>query len=340
MKFKTFAAFVAPSLLMMFIFIALPLASVFVGSFYQTQKLYETVEVESCTAGFGTSTCTTETKSQPKLDENGDILTQTNFVGWENYRNVIEPSRAGEALKTLDFKRFFQIDFWGAASFTIFFTLITLPLVLVFGLGIALAVNNAVKSIRGPLIFISLLPFIITPVIGALSIRWLFVGDGIITAALEAITGSDIAMFANAVTIEILLVFYRVWHVAPFAFVIFYAGLQTVNQDTLESAMIDGASRWERLRYVVIPHLAPLIIFVTLIHLMDTYRAFDEIVGMRAEAYVKSLQYLTFDYLSSDQTGNRSIARASASAMLTMIGIIVLLIPVLRRNWKNQRSTS
>ncbi len=340
MKFKTFAIFVAPSILMMLIFIAIPLTSVFIGSFYQTKKVYETVEVESCTASFGEQVCQMETKSQPKLDENGEVMTTTSYVGFENYKNVIEPDRAGEALRNWDWKRFFQIDFWGAASFTIIFTFVTLPLVLFFGLAIALAVNNAARSLKGPLIFISLLPFIITPVVGALSIRWLFVGDGIITAALEAITNSNISMFAQAWTIEILLVFYRTWHVAPFAFVIFYAGLQSVNQDTLESAMIDGASRWERLRYVVIPHLMPLIIFVTLIHLMDTYRAFDEIVGMRAEAYVKSLQYLTYDYLSSDQTGNRSVARASASAMLTMIGIIILLIPVLRRNWRDQRSTS
>ncbi len=99
--------------------------------------------------------------------------------------------------------------------------------------------------------------------------------------------------------------FYRVWHVAPFAFVIFYAGLQTVNQDTLESAMIDGASRWERLRYVIVPHLMPLIVFIALIHLMDCYRVFEEIVGFRSQAHVISLQWLTYDFLTPDDAGNR-----------------------------------
>lgn len=326
---------------MMFIFIAVPLVSVFVGSFYQTQRVYETVEVENCTPGFGGAvTCTTDTKSQPVLDAVGNIVTVTKFTGLENYRNVLEPTRIWAALGNWDWQQLMNIDFWSAARFTVMFTFVTLPLVIGMGLLIALTVNNVTRRIRGPVIFISLLPFIITPVIGALSIRWLFVGDGIITAAMEAVSGQDIAMFAQGWTIEILMVFYRVWHVAPFAFVIFYAGLQTLNQDTLESAMIDGASRFERLRYVVIPHLAPLIIFITLIHLMDTYRVFDEIVGMRAEAYVKSFQYLTYEFLSTDQAGNRSVARAGASAMLTMIGIVIILIPVLRRNWRNQRSTS
>ncbi|MEM6340404.1 MAG: ABC transporter permease subunit, partial [Pseudomonadota bacterium] len=208
------------------------------------------------------------------------------------------------------------------------------------GLAIALAVNNAVRSLRGPVIFISLLPFIITPVIGSLAIYWLFVGDGIITSLIERWTGNDIAMFAQAWTIELLMYVYQVWHVAPFAFVIFYAGLQTVNMDTLESAVIDGANRWERLRHVIIPHLMPLIIFIALIHLMDTYRAFEVIVGFRSQAHVISLQWLTYDFLTPDDAGNRAISRASASAMLTMIGIVVLLILPLRRTWRDHKGTT
>ena len=143
----------------------------------------------------------------------------------------------------------------------------------------------------------------------------------------------SIAMFAQAWTIELMMMMYRVWHVAPFAAIVFYAGLQTVNQDTVESAIIDGASRWQKLRYVILPHLMPLIVFVTLIHLMDAYRVFEEVIGFSSQAHVISLQWLTYDFLTSDLMGNRSIGRASASSMLTMIGITLLLIPVLRGVW-------
>jgi len=340
MRFKTFAAFVGPSVFLMFLFIAAPLVSVFMQSFYLTQPVVETVEVETCTPGFLKQTCVTEKKTQPVLDENGKVLTETTFVGLESYRNVLEPTRAWEALQNGGIREFLTIDFWKALRFTLTFTLITLPLVVGVGLAIAVVVNNTVRAIRGPVIFVSLLPFIITPVIGALSIRWLFIGDGIMTAFLEWWLERDIAMFAQAWTIEILMLFYRVWHVAPFAFVVFYAGLQTVNQDTLESAIIDGASRWERLRYVVIPHLMPLIIFISLIHLMDAYRVFEEIVGFTSQGHVISLQWLTYDFLTPDDSGNRSISRASASAMLTMVGIVILLIPLLRRTWRDHRGGS
>ncbi len=64
---------------------------------------------------------------------------------------------------------------------------------------------------------------------------------------------------------------------------VFYAGLQTLPMDTLESAMIDGANRWERIRYVVMPHLTPLATFVGLVLLMDNFRVFEPIIGFSSE---------------------------------------------------------
>ncbi|MEM1288122.1 MAG: sugar ABC transporter permease [Pseudomonadota bacterium] len=339
MRAKTFWAFVGPSMFLMLLFIAAPLVSVFVQSFYLSQPVVEIVEEEVCTPGFLEQTCTTETRSQPVLDEDGRIVRETSFVGLQSYLNVLEPDRALEALSNFDISGLLAIDFWKALRFTLTYTLITLPLVIGVGLAIALVVNNAAKAIRGPAIFVSLLPFIITPVVAALSIRWLFVGDGILTRGLEWYLQQDIAMFAQAWTIEVLMLFYRVWSVAPFAFVIFYAGLQTLNTDAIEAAMIDGATRWQRLWAIIIPHLMPLIVFVALIHLMDCYRVFEEIVGFSSQAHVISLQWLTYDFMQPDDSGNRAISRASASAMLTMIGIVILLIPLLRKTWNDHRGT-
>lgn len=340
MKFKSFLIFVFPSVLTMFLFIAAPLGTVFWQSFHVTQPIYEEVEVETCTPGFLSQTCVTETKIRPLLNEHGAVITETRFVGLESYNNVLELDRLERLWESDGWQGAMTIDFWQALRFTLTFTLLTLPLVLIMGLLIALAVNSTVKKIRGPVIFISLLPFIITPVIGALSIRWLFIGDGILTAGLEWMLERDIAMFAQGWTIELMMYFYRVWHVAPFAFLVFYAGLQSVNQDALESALIDGATRLQRLRYVILPHLMPLVVFVSLIHLMDAYRVFEEIIGFEASSHVKSLQWLTYDFLMPDHTGNRQISRAAASAMLTMIGTIILVAYPLRKVWKEQRGSA
>lgn len=338
MRRKTFLAFIAPSIFMMVFFIAAPLFSVFWQSLNVTKPVYEEVKVETCSPGFLEQICTTEINNRPTFDENGKPVVETEFVGFNSYLQLLQPEKlyasftSSEAMKEL-----LSIDFYKALRFTLTFTLITLPLVIGLGLALAIAVNNSVKSIRGPVIFVSLLPFIITPVIGALSIRWLFVGDGIMTAAIQHFLGYEFSMFSQAWTIEVLMMFYRVWHVAPFAFIIFYAGLQSVNQDTLDAAIVDGSSRWERIRYVIVPHLMPLIVFVSMVHLMDAYRVFEEVIGFSSEAHVISLQWLTFDLLTPDDTGNRSISRASASSMLTLIGIIFLLTPVLRRAWRDHK---
>ena len=90
MKKRDFYFFVVPSLLMMFLFIAVPLAIVFKQSFYITQNVFEKVEVETCTPGFLKQICETKIETKPKLDENGNVIEVSVFVGFENYKNLLQ----------------------------------------------------------------------------------------------------------------------------------------------------------------------------------------------------------------------------------------------------------
>ncbi len=339
MKPRIFLAFVMPSLALMALFIVVPLVSVFWQSFQNTQTLFHEVETENCTPGFPAAICTTEARSVPLPGPDGKPQSQTVFVGLGNYRALLHSDQVAAAFAPggMGLSVFATIDSYRALQFTLMFTFVTLPLVIVVGLALALALNGVTQMVRGPVIFVSLLPFIITPVIGALSVRWLFASDGILTAALAHLAGHPVSLLSQAWTLEILMILFNVWHTAPFAFLIFYAGLQSLNQDTMDAATVDGASRVARLRAVVLPHLMPLIIFVALIHLMDSYRVFDEIVGFSSQAHVISLQWLTFDLLTPDNSGNRAIGRASASSMLTMVGIVILLVPLIRHTWREHR---
>ena len=339
MKPRTFFAFVAPSLALMALFIVVPLVSVLIQSFQNARTLYHETKVETCTPGFPSPVCASEVRAVPVLGADGRPQTQAVFVGLDNYRALLRSGEVAEAFAPggAGAAILGRIDFYRALRFTLTFALVTLPLVIGLGLGIALALNAVSPAVRGPVIFVSLLPFIITPIIGSLSVRWLFAADGILAGAIQHVTGEPPSLLSQGWSLELLMILYRVWHVAPFAFLIFYAGLQSLNQDTMDAATVDGASRWERLRAVVLPHLGPLIVFVALIHLMDSYRVFDEIVGFSSQAHVISLQWLTFDLLTPDSSGNRSVGRASASSMLTMIGIVILLVPLIMRTWREHR---
>ena len=147
MKFKTFFWFVAPSVFMMLLFIAAPLISVFIQSFQITQPVMQQIEVETCTPGFLTQTCVTETKTVPIIDEEtGRTQTTTEWVGFQSYQNVLQMDKFWSAIGSGNWGDILQIDFWKALRFTLMFTLVTLPLVIGVGLMIALAVNNAAKQ--------------------------------------------------------------------------------------------------------------------------------------------------------------------------------------------------
>jgi len=110
--------------------------------------------------------------------------------------------------------------------------------------------------------------------------------------------------------------------------------LQTLPQDQMEAAQIDGASRLQRVRYVILPHLMPLVTFVTLIQLMDNFRVFEPIIGFNAEAHATSLSWAIFNDLGGE---TRQFSSAAATSVITIIGVAILLTPVLIRTWREFR---
>jgi ABC-type sugar transport system permease subunit len=208
-------------------------------------------------------------------------------------------------------------------------------MVILIGLLIALSVNSIYAQLRGVVIFFSLLPFVITPLIGALVLYWMIDSRGILGNLLQWMAGDpSLSLKASTGLMWVSLIIYGIWHAAPFAFVIFYAGLQTLPQDQMEAAQIDGASRLQRVRYVILPHLMPLVTFVTLIQLMDNFRVFEPIIGFNAEAHATSLSWAIFNDLGGE---TRQFSSAAATSVITIIGVAILLTPVLIRTWRDFR---
>ena len=102
--------------------------------------------------------------------------------------------------------------------------------------------------------------------------------------------------------------------------------------------MIDGASKWQRVIYVIVPHLMPLVVFVTLILLMDNFRVFEPIVGFSAEAHAQSLSWIIFKDLR--ESANPLYGSAGATSMMTIIGVAILLTPVLIRTKRDFKQRS
>ena len=339
MKTKSFVQFVGPSVVLMVLLLAVPLLTTFYLSVRNCAMEMEMVKIEESTP-FGVRETLTQ---KAKLDAAGRAIQNCSFVGLDYYKKVLgldasvdtvvdQPDGAKATAPGGKPEEKAGNEFLGALKFTMIYTFVTLPFVLGIGFLLALGVNNVTQGLKGFIISASLLPFIITPVVAALSIKWLFRDNGLVPYLLSHV-GVEVFWMAQAWSARVLIIVYGIWHVVPFAFIVLYAGLQSVPQDSLEAATIDGASRWQKLRYVTLPHLAPLLLFITLIHLMDAYRVFEPVLVLTQGAFTTSVQYLTYHILLQENNPYK----ASAAAVLTLIGIVFLLIPLLVKTWREQK---
>ncbi|HEY8595256.1 MAG TPA: sugar ABC transporter permease [Devosiaceae bacterium] len=336
MPHRTFFWFILPSLLAMFLFIAMPIVSVVIQSIF-VEPEQVVVTTQTCDP-FG---CTDQT--QVDAEATAKVRAQYplgRFNGLGTYldRNHLAAADVAEAWASSDspgafWAKLMNLSFYRALAFTLTYTFVVTPFVLVLGLAVALGVNMLPGVLKGPTIFVSLLPMIVTPLIGSLILFWMIDSRGIIGASLQTLLNDPgLSLKASPTLTWITLIIYGIWHNLPFAFIVFYAGLQTVPSETLEAAIVDGANRWERVRYVVVPYIAPLVVFVLLIQFMDNFRVFEPIVGFSAQANASSLSYYIYNDLSGT---NRQFNSAAATSILTIIGVGILLAPVLIRTWRD-----
>jgi len=335
MNHKTFFWFFFPTALAMLLFIALPLTSIISQSLHTPHDKVLIVG-ETCDP-FGCKTATSVDHEATAMLKKEKPLGK--WVGLQIYfdRGHLALKEVGELWEEKSsigdfFSNLKNLPFYRAMGFTLTFTFVVTPLVIVFGFVIALGVNSINQRLKGVMVFFSLLPMIVTPLVGSLILFWMIDSRGIIGTALQIIfENPEMSLKASTGLTWITLIVYGVWHAAPFAFIVFYAGLQTVPKETLESAMIDGASRFQQVMHVIVPHLSPLVAFVALMQLMDNFRVFEPIIGFSAEAHATSLSWIIYNDLGGE---TRLLSSAATTSVLTIIGVSILLMPVLVRTWR------
>lgn len=335
MKHRTFFWFILPTLSAMILFIFLPIISVFIQSLYVEHEQV-LVMSESCGPFGCTATTSVDLEATEQLRQEAP-LGQFNGLATYFNRSHLASVEVAAAWRTRDslidfLQQVVDLPFYRALFFTLTYTAIVTPMVILLGLAIAVGVNNLHRLLKGPSIFVSLLPFLVTPLVGSLILFWMVDGDGVIGASLQRLFNDPtLSLKASTSLTWIMLITYGIWHTLPFSFITFYAGLQTVPQDTLEAAQVDGATKWQRMIYVIVPHLIPLVSFVTLMLLMDNFRVFEPIVSFSAEAHATSLSWIIYNDLR--ESGNPLYSSAGATSIMTILGVVILLTPVLIRTW-------
>jgi len=187
------------------------------------------------------------------------------FVGLKNYIDLFHDERFLAALKT-----------------TVIFTVVSVALETVFGLLIAVIVNQPFKF-RGVVRAAMLIPWAIPTAISSQMWKWMFNDQwGIMTKFLEKLNiiepGFPILGSPNTALWAIIAV--DVWKTTPFMALLILAGLQLIPEELYEAARIDGANLLQRFTKITLPMLSSTIAVALIFRTLDALRVFDVVFIM------------------------------------------------------------
>lgn len=200
------------------------------------------------------------------------IFDVSTFVGLENYRFLLSDERFFTSLKN-----------------TVYFTVTSVTLELVLGMGVALVLASAIKG-RGVMRAVVLVPWVIPTVVTAKMWEWLYNAD---FGLLNYLLGADINWLGSTMWAMNAAVFMDVWKTTPFVALLLTAGLQVIPRELYHAARVDGAGPLYIFRHVTLPLLMPIIIVVLLFRTIDAFRVFDAIYVLTGGGPANSTETLS-----------------------------------------------
>lgn len=226
----------------------------------------------------------------------------TEFIGLTNYAELLG-----------------DVRFWADLLNTVIIVGCSVALQLIVGLALALGLFGLARGVRF-LSVLNFLPNVVTPVVGAIFLKWLFIGRfGLLDSTMISLDLFPPDWLGDPFWAKFTLIMADTWKFAPFLMLVLYAGLQSFDTQLLEAAQIDGANGWQRLRYVILPMMKPLILFVVAIRAMDAFRFFDLVYVLTNGGPGTATETVT---LYTYQLGFHQLEVGKASAL----GVITLLI--------------
>lgn len=180
-------------------------------------------------------------------------------------------------------------------------------------------------------------PFVMPPALSTLGWWWLFdPTHSAINWLLEAIGGPHIAWLSEPNWARFAVILVNIWIGAPFFFLIYLAGLKSVPKELYESAVIDGASVWQKLVHVTIPMMRNIILIVALYSIIVTFSNYDivrvlTLGGPRNTTHMFATYAFNLGILSGD-------VPLGASVSLFMFPILSVLAFIILRNIRERAS--
>ena len=237
------------------------------------------------------------------------------WVGLENYAKLVSDP-----------------VFWQSFGNTIAFTILTVPITMVGGLGLAVLMNSVLPA-RGVFRTVIVLPMVISGVASGMIAGIIFYqSNGIINKVLSAIGLNPVAWQSDGLPALISVVIVAIWLRIGFNMIIYLAGLQGIEPELYEAARIDGAGRWQQLRSITVPLVGPSTFFLLIMNVIASFQVFDLIFVMTGGGPGNSTSVLvTYAYRNGFQIREQGYGAA--------IGIVILVITLLFTlvQWRTSR---
>ncbi|MDQ1047534.1 carbohydrate ABC transporter permease [Streptomyces sp. V4I2] len=186
-------------------------------------------------------------------------------------------------------------DFWHAVRLSIVFTLASLLFQFVIGFALALLFARPFP-LNGLLRSLLLVAWLLPPVVSGTLFRWMLDGESGAYNALLRATGLGALShdwLTDPSTSLAGVVFANVWVGVPFNMLLLLVGLHTIDPELHEAAAIDGASVWQRFRWITLPLMRPVSVTVLLLGLVYTFKVFDIIFVMTGGGPVDATSVLS-----------------------------------------------
>lgn len=211
---------------------------------------------------------------------------------------------------------------------TLIFAVVTTVFKNVIGFGMALALNKGFRT-RNFLRTIFFFPVMLSPLIIGLVFKSIFNPDyGVINEALRAVGLDSLAKDWLGLTGTALgaVIAVEIWRLVGQNMVIYIAGLQAISEDYLEAADIDGASRWQKLRYVIIPDMLPSITINLILNLIAGLKVFDLVFVLTNGGPARATEVLNTQVYKEYSAGRYGFSTALGLIMFVFTCIVAFSV--------------
>jgi ABC-type sugar transport system permease subunit len=229
------------------------------------------------------------------------------YVGWSQFRDVWESNEFHDAMLT-----------------TVEFALITVPIGLALGVGLAMLADTYIRGIGA---FRTIFSSTVATSVAVASLMWLFLFQpsvGVFADLLPFEVVSEPGVLADESTALWAVSITTIWSNLGFTFIIITAALQSIPNDLYESSQLDGARSWMRFTNVTVPMLGPTLLFVGVVLTIRAFQAFGEFDLLTGGGPGTATTTMTYLIYGQNSVIRNDLGLQSASAVLLFLFLLVL----------------